>query len=312
MEDAAAVQMRKYTGGFNIKIKSPVLLIKTDQTGFGTQPYRSFSIFEDGVDLIVLGGIAVIVTALETDEGFPIAVKTAQTIAGSNPKDPAFIQMQTIDSILNVNLRGIFRVQVTRKNTAPVGKLVQTIISTDPEQAVPGRQDHANGIVAQAARIVWPGAETCELFPDGVKMIDAAADGSNPKSAIVVHDHIVDHVMTQTVAAAEAVVVNFKIVSVIAVQPAITAEPHETVPVLKNAGDRILGQAVFNGDVLETGTAGIGPKIQKKSHNQQQPQTFSAQVPAALYHPQKPVLLKLFHPYTHSSNFYFFFSWQHC
>ena len=136
-------------------------------------------------------------------------------------------------------------------------------------------------------------------------MIDAAAGGTDPKSTIFVHDHIVNHVMTQTVAAAEIVIENFKIVSVIAVQPAKTPEPHETVPVLKNAGNRVLGQAVFNGDVLETGTAGIGPKVQKRSHNKQEPQIISAQARAMLYPPQKLVLLRLFHAQNHTSKFYF-------
>ena len=95
-------------------------------------------------------------------------------------------------------------------------------------------------------------------------MIEAAAAGTNPKRAIVVHNHIVNRVMTQTVVVAEAVFVDFKIVPVIAVQSAMTAEPHETVPVLKDAGDRVLGQAVFNGNVLKPGLPESAQRFRKE------------------------------------------------
>jgi hypothetical protein len=74
--------------------------------------------------------------------------------------------------------------------------------------------------------------------------------GTDPEPVICIFANTGNAVIDQRSRIAYFIPENFKVIAIIPVQPVVSTEPHKPLPVLVYTGNRVVGNALFNTQVI--------------------------------------------------------------
>ncbi|OPZ77809.1 MAG: hypothetical protein BWY77_01629 [bacterium ADurb.Bin431] len=216
------------------------------------------------MDLVIAEGMGIAAEVAIGGKAFSGGIEGEQAAGvGADPEQAAAVEMEGEYFIgAGSGFAGVG--EKAGDPAAVAADAVEAVLGAHPEAAA-AVQEHGVDIVAAEQQ---PGTRVCAEALKGaavpVEAVEAAVFSADPEVALLVLGQAADEVGGEAAGIGGILLVDDKVVAVVAVEPLVGAAPDEALAVLEKAVHLAVGKSLIDGEVAELqlallAVAGLGP-----------------------------------------------------